>query len=99
MTDTQKNPPLATLDGAFDAFVAQPETDTESGRVFAEAAASLVDVQNEITEELLPEIDDALAAADALLDEAEALEKKEGEAGKVDDVRAQLSELDDTKEE
>jgi hypothetical protein len=99
MTDSKNNPPLSTLDGAFDAFVSKPETDGESGRVLAEAAAALVEVQNEITEELLPEIDEALEAAETLLDEAEELEKKEEEAGRVDDVRAQLSELDDTKEE
>jgi hypothetical protein len=99
MTDIQKNPPLATLDSAFDAFAAKPETDGESGHVFAEAAAALVDVQNEITEELLPEIDEALAAAEALLNDADVLEKQEQEEGKVDAVRAQLSELDDAKEE
>jgi hypothetical protein len=99
MTDTQKNPPLATLDGAFDAFAALPETDGDTGRVLAEAAASLVEVQNEITEELLPEIDEALAAAEALLDDAEVLEKQEEAEGKVDAVRAQLEELDEKPEE
>lgn len=98
MTDTKK-PPLATLDVAFDAFAVKPETGDESGRTFAEAAAALVEAQTEVTEELLPEIDEALAAAEALLDEADELEKQEDEAGKVDAVRAQLSELDDTKEE
>jgi hypothetical protein len=99
MTDSQTNPPFVTLDSALDAFAALPEKDAESGRVLAEAAAALVEAQNEITEELLPEIDDALAAAEALLDDADVLKKREEEEGKADAVRAQLEELDEKPEE
>jgi predicted nucleic acid-binding protein len=106
MPDTQKKPPLATLDGALDAFVARPETLEQTGRILTEAAATLVEAQCEAAEELLLTIDDSIAAAEALLDEADALLVEEEqqrlhsqESSKVDEVRAQLSELDDAPEE
>lgn len=98
MTDS-KQPPLAQLDSAFDSFAATSEQDTETGRVLVEAAAALEEAQTEIVEEIIPVIDEALAAATALLDDAEAKESKNSDQEKIDSVQAQLKELDDSGEE
>jgi hypothetical protein len=67
------------------------KSDVTEGEVLAETVHAAVQAANEIAEELLPEVNANLAAAKALMDEADGIQ----EGSEADDVRDRLSQLEE----